>query len=129
MKRSGIAVAAPFVAFAVLIGTVRALASRGHAETESMVVRWQSTGKPFWVEGVVLDRMHMPIAGQEIAVRDDSGGQFATTDEKGRFSVRLGETEAIGIELQGVGSLSLGWTALGGLDATQGLEFDITVKK
>jgi hypothetical protein len=132
MKRKRIAILGTIVALAALSGSgaviLWASGSRTHIETDSLIVDRRTMKKPLWVQGTVLDNKRVPIVGQSVHVEDDSGGQFATTDDRGRFSVMLGETEVRSIELQGIGSVSWGWLGFGGLDATRGVVLDITVK-
>jgi hypothetical protein len=129
MTRSKRIIAIVTAAIAVL-GVVWVLASRNRTETESLVLKWRyKTGKPFCVEGIVLDDKQTPAAGVHVHVEDDSGGQNTMTDDHGHFSVRIGEPEVRGIELAGIGSASWGRTGIGGLDAGRGIEFDIIIKK
>ena len=103
---------------------------RHDAVTHTMALRWQATGRPGVVEGQVVDELDNPLGGLDLHVQDPSGGAMATTDSRGCFEVRMGESEITGIEIRAVGKVQWGLagTSVGALDASDGLRFHIIVR-
>lgn len=66
-------------------------------------VSWLSRGKPRVVDVTVADARGLPLAGVNVQVLNDSGGDSGTTDAAGRVSIGpLGEREFTGLRLNGV---------------------------
>ncbi len=103
---------------------------RHSAVTHAMAMRWSQTGRPLVVEGRVVDEIDSPVSGLELYARDESGGSLATTDARGRFEVQVSHPKIMGLLLRGVGEIEWGiaGTTIGAPDASEGLDFHITIR-
>lgn len=134
MRRKKLTVISAIVGV-VLAGLIAAwwlLWGQTAVETDGFRATWEVTGKPGVVEGVVLDDQHRPVAGIAINVDNDSGGQPATTDADGQFSVRPGESDITGLGVGGFDDADLRVWPLYGIvtraSCSKGIRFHIVLK-
>src|SRR5687768_3399867 len=64
-------------------------------------VSWTSGGTPFRARVTVIDASGAPVAGANVHVDNNSGGNDATTDAAGVAVIDLGEPEVEAIEVNG----------------------------
>jgi len=65
-------------------------------------VSWQRSGRRMQAQIMVVDANDQPVAGANVNIDNDSGGNSTDTDSQGVAVIQLGESEMKGVDLNGV---------------------------
>ncbi len=116
--------------FASLIGLWYWRQCRSYESNRIAEASWLETGKPMVALVTVSDQNGSPLAGVDVGIMNDSGGNSETTDAKGVATVQLGEGEFNGVQLNGkqVVNRPYSGTLPGSPSVSHGMQIKIVVK-
>jgi hypothetical protein len=123
-----LALLAVLLGASIIVGSVLLYRQlRPYESNQIAMVSWSEGGTPYSVQVTVLSANGTPVAGANVHIHNNSGGNDATTDANGLAVVQVSEPEVTRIDVGNKSVLSREY--LGEPNVSRGLTVHVQMKK